>query len=260
MEQDIILKKKGVQMVRSRFKEMLAPLGFVPHPRSRGRLVRVRDEFIDEVSLDAAGYHLQPVFSVFYRPAPFCGLRCDEGRLWRTEKENIATHLSWHCEIPPEGGSYYYRPEHFEEVWRDAAFVLEHSVLPGMEEMTAQKFLSLLVRHSPHEYDLFQSHELVRFDAPYFVCMPQAAVYGVGMWREGHYDEGVPYLTYAQEKFRLWLEENGEETNHFYRHRALILSLLDDLTALWKKREENWTAAAQERIRRAAADWAEYMP
>lgn len=260
MEQDIILKTKGVQMVRNRLKELLIPLGFRSHPRSKGRFMRVRDEFIDEVNLDAAGYHLEPGFAVFYRPAPFTALFCDKGRLWRTAKENITTHLSWHCEIPPEGGQFYYKPDDFEEVWRDVAYVLKHYVLPKMEEMTAQKFLSLLVEPSAYDYELFQSSDVIRFHSPCFGGTHEAAVYGVGMWRAGHYDEGVPYLTFAQYKYRNWIAEYGQKTEHFYQYHSAILKLLDELISFWAKGGADWTLAVQERIGRVASEWMDYMP
>lgn len=264
MEQDIILKKKGVQMVRNRLKELLVPLGFSPHPRFKGRLVRVRDEFIDEVSLDTAGYHLNPIFAVFYRPAPFAALLCDDGRLWRTAKENITTHLSWHCEIPSEGGQFYYKPDHFEEVWRDTAYVLEHYILPEMEKMTVQKYLSLLVEPSPYEYDLFRSSDMIRFHSSCFGGTHEAAVYGVGMWRAGCYDEGVPYLTFAQYKYRNWIDNqivgHGQKAEHFYQYHISILKLLDELISLWAKAEDDWTLAAQERIRQVTEEWMDYMP
>lgn len=41
--------------MRKRLKELLKPLGFQPHPKERNRLMRVREELIDEVSLRTDG-------------------------------------------------------------------------------------------------------------------------------------------------------------------------------------------------------------
>lgn len=260
MEKDNIFKKKGVQLVRKRLKELLKPLGFQQHPRSTNRFVRVRDNFIDEVRLDTAGTHLEPWYFIHYRFAPFAGLKCDRGRLWRTAKENISTHLSWHCEIPLDGGHYYYKPDHFEMVWKDVAYVLGHYILPLMDEMTVEKFLSLLVVYSPYERDLFRANEIVRFTDPHFVCMSEAAVYGMGMWCIEQYDEGVPYLTFAQFKYRRWMVGREQETDFFYQCDALTLELLNELVSFWTKKEKNWTSAAQERMRQTGVDWADYLP
>lgn len=259
METEIILKKKDVQLVRRRLKELLKPFGFQTHPHSTNRLVRVREDFIDEISLDATGYHLDPCYYTYSYSAPFAWLKCDQGRLWRTAKENITTHLAWHCTIPPEGGPYYYTPEHFEAVWQDIVYVLEHHILPQMVNMTTEKFLSRLVDHSSDDRDLFRPHRRVSFTDLYFTCMSEAAVYGVEMWRQQKYEEGVPYLVFAQTGYRSWMALDEHENAPFYPQYALILSLLDELMSIWKNKDENWTLLAQERIRQIAVNWEDYI-
>ena len=114
MPEETILKKEAVKIVKKRFKELLKPLGFQPYPHSTTRFMRVRANFIDEVRLDTEGYHLNADYFIYLRYAPFTRLHCDKGRLWRTTPEHISTHLAWYCEIPPEGGPWYYKQRHFE--------------------------------------------------------------------------------------------------------------------------------------------------
>ena len=64
MAEEIILKKDGVKIVKKRFKELLKPLGFQPYPHSSTRFIRVREDFIDEVRLDTAGYHLAVMYFI----------------------------------------------------------------------------------------------------------------------------------------------------------------------------------------------------
>lgn len=213
MEEEMILKKKGVSLVKKRLKELLKPLGFQPYPHSTTRLVRVREKFIDEISLDTGGYHLDVYYHIYCCFAPFAGLHCDAGRLWRTAQSQIKTHLFWSCEIPPDGGAYYYKPKYFETVWQDVALVLERYILPQMESMTEEQFLARLLNDSRSDQDFFRAYRTVPFADS---CKNEAAAYGVGQWRLRNYEEGLPYLNFAQEKYRLWLTGKEQETRHFY--------------------------------------------
>ena len=104
---ETIIKKEAVKLVRKRLKEMLKPLGFQPHPKEKTRLMRVREELIDEVSLRTDGSHLEPCFHIYYRKAPFTSVYVDlvNGSLWRVmkEREPISTYLWWNVEIPDKG-------------------------------------------------------------------------------------------------------------------------------------------------------------
>ena len=64
---ETIIKKEAVKLVRKRLKEMLKPLGFHPHPKEKNRLMRVREELIDEVSLRTDGSHLEPCFHIYWK-------------------------------------------------------------------------------------------------------------------------------------------------------------------------------------------------
>ena len=259
MEEEIILKKKGVALVKKRLKELLTPLGFQSYPRSTTRLVRVRDAFIDVLRLDTAGYHLDIDYYIYLRYAPFAGLYCDAGRLWRAARDHIGTHLFWSCEIPPSGGPYYYKPKYFEAVWRDVALVLKQYILPQMEAMTEEKFLSHLQKWNQNDRDLFRAYQTVSLTIPYHPGTGEAAAYGVGMWRQGKYKEGAPYLALAQRKYYEWLMRFKQEANHPVRCHAASLALLDELLIFWENKETGWEAAIQERIEQVSVNWLDYM-
>lgn len=261
MPEETILKKDAVKLVKKRFRELLKPLGFQPYPHSTTRFMRVRENFIDEVRLDTWGYHLDADYYIYLRSAPFAWLHCDSGRLWRTTKEHISTHLAWYCKMPPNGGAWYYMKEHFEEVWRDIGFVLEYYVLPQMEAMTEEVFVSRLLERSRNDSDFFLAHQTVSLEYLYYPGTPEAAIYGVALWRLGKYEEGATYLTYARQKYRDWLKEYEQEQDdsHFYLCHIKTTDLLDELLSLWESRPENWETQAQERIGQVKVDWIEYL-
>ena len=259
MEEEIILKKNGVSLVKKRLKEFLKPLGFQAYPRSTTRLVRVRDLFIDDIRLDTSGYHLNIDYYIYHRYAPFAGLECDAGRLWRTAQNCIGTHLFWSCEIPPSGGPYYYKPKHFEAVWQDVVLALKQYILPQMEAMTEKQFLSRMLKDGADDCDFFRAYRTVHFSDPYFSCNDQAAVYGVGQWLYGNYEEGLPYLEFARKKHRTWLTGHEQDTRHFHLCRIKALALMDKLIALWENKEEGWEAAIQEQIEQVSVNWLDYM-
>ena len=257
MEAERILKKDGVRLARRRLKELLKPLGFQPH--GTNRLRRARERFIDEIQLDTAGYHLEPLYHIYYRSAPFTRLYGDLYRIWRAA--GVKTPY-WSCVIPPEGGPYYYETELFEAVWRDVSRILERHVLPCMEAMTPEQFLSLLVTHTISDRDLFRPQDLACSSSPYpgWAGVSEAASYGVGMWRMERYEEGLPYLAFARERYRAWLETYAHERDdsQFYRRQALTLELLERLLAPYEKKRPGWAAAAQRNIDQVEQNWADY--
>lgn len=259
MEEEIILKKNGVSLVKKRLKELLKPLGFQAYPRSTTRLVRVRDFFIDDIRLDTAGYHLDVHYYIYCRYAPFAGLECDAGRLWRTTQNHISTHLFWSCEIPPSGGPYYYKLRHFEAVWQDVALVLQQYILPQMEAMTEEQFLSRLQKGNQNDREFFRPYRTVSLTIPYYPGTGEAAAYGMGMWRLRKYEEGAPYLALARKKYDEWLSRFEQEANHSVRCHAASLALLDELLILWENKAEGWEAVIQEQIRQVSANWLDYM-
>lgn len=259
MAEEIIFKKDGVKIVKKRFKELLKPLGFQPYPHSSTRFIRAREDFIDEVCLDTDGYHLGVMYFIYSRHAPFAWLKCDKGRLWRTTKEHTSTQLEWYCTIPPDGGPYYYQIEYFETVWRDISYVLTQYILPQMEDMTSEGFISRLLEHSRNDRDFFLPHQTVSLTIPYFPGTSEATVYGVELWRQERHEEAVPYLTLAREKYREWLTYYGQETDHMCLCFRKRLALLDELLSCWEGREESRMLQAQKQVNQIALEWIEYM-
>lgn len=256
MEQDTILKKDGVRLVRKRLKELLKPLGFQAY--GTNRLLRIRENFIDEINLDTAGYHLDPLYFIYYRPAPFTRLCCDKYRLWRTAKMDTPY---WSCEIPPNGGPYYYKAEYFEAVWRDVSCALEQHVLPHMEAMTPKTFLPLLISDSRSDLDFFRPANLVHLNSPYpgWPGTPEAAVYGVGMWRMERYEEGVPYLIHAQKQYHASKAFHEQEENLVLPQREAASRVIDSLLSLWTGQEDGWAFSVQDIIHQVSNDWINYI-
>lgn len=256
MDQETILKKEGVRLVRKRLKELLKPLGFQAH--GTNRLLRIRENFIDEINLDTAGYHLEPFYCIYYRFAPFTRLCCDKYRLWRTAKMETPY---WSCEIPPDGGPYYYKADHFEAVWRDVSRALEQYVLPHMEALTPETFLPLLVSDSRSDLDFFRPANLARLNSPYpgWPGTPEAAVYGVGMWRMEKYEEGAPYLAHAQKEYHASKAFHEQEEKLVLPQREAASHVIDSLLSLWANQEEGWSVSVQEIISQTANDWSNYI-
>ncbi len=257
---ETIIKKEAVKLVRKRLKEMLRPLGFQPHPKEKNRLMRVREELIDEVSLRTDGSHLEPCFHIYYRKAPFTSVYVDlvNGSLWRVmkEREPISTYLWWNVEIPDKG-SYYYKTEYFEEVWKDVVLALENYILPYMDAMNVEKLLSSMVKDNRREEDFFQVYPIVFFSDKYFACMSQAAVYGVGMWTMGKYTEGLPYIIFAQNKYREHIRPYEQEKEQFTEGR--ILEVLDTLMDIYERKPQELKETIQHLTDMISANWMDYM-
>lgn len=260
MDETIIIKKDAVKLVRKRLKELLGPLGFQPRPDEKNCLVRIREELIDEVSLRTDGTHLSPCFHIYYRKAPFTSVYVDlvNGSLWRVmkEREQIDAKLWWETEIPPKG-SYYYRTEHFENVWKDVALALESYILPYMDAMSVKKLLSFMVEHNRREEDFFRVRQIVYFSDKYFACMDQSAVYGVGMWIEGRYSEGLPYIIFAQNKYREHIRPHELEKEQFNEGR--VLGVLDTLIDIYERKPQELGNTVRQLTDKIALNWADYM-
>lgn len=263
MDESNITKKEAVRLVRKRLKELLKPLGFQPYPKSSNCLMRVRDEFIDEVSLRTDGTHLSPCFHIYYRKAPFESAYVDlvNGSLLRVmrKQEQVKTNLWWNVTIP-QNGPYYYRTEHFEEVWKDVVLALERYILPYMDAMTVEKLLSLMVNRQLREdgeEEIFQVRPTVYFSDKYFACMNQAAVYGVGMWIAGRYAEGLPYIIFAQNKYREHIRPHELEKEQFNEGRAL--GVLDTLIDIYERIPEELKDTVQQLSNMISAKWMDYI-
>lgn len=262
MDEAIIIKREAVRLVRNRLKELLKPLGFKPHPRVKNRLMRVREELIDEVNLRQDGYHLEPRFCMYYRKAPFAGLHLDNGSLWRVmkEREDISADLRWDVEFPKgELRYYHYKTEHFEKVWQEVKLALEYYILPYMNAMSVEKLLSLMVRGSTLDEDFFEPHRTVFFSDMYFSCMSEAAVYGVGMWILEKYTEGLPYIIFAQNKYREWMRPYEQETEHFYKRHGCTLEVMDTLIDIHERKPWELKSTIQHLTDMVSTNWMDYM-
>ena len=96
-----------------------------------------------------------------------------------------------------------------------------------MEAMTEKQFLSRMLKDGADDCDFFRAYRTVHFSDPYFSCNDQAAVYGVGQWLYGNYEEGLPYLEFARKKHRTWLTGHEQDTRHFHLCRIKVMALMD---------------------------------
>lgn len=257
-----IIKKEAVKLVRKRLKELLMPLGFQLHPKEKNRFMRIREELIDEVSLRTDGTNLRPCFHMYYRQAPFVSIYVDlvNGSLYRVmkERENISRMLWWDVNIP-DNGPYYYQTEHFEEIWKNVVLALEQYVLPYMDAMTVEKLLSFMVKryNKRDEEDIFRADTSVFFSDKFFACMDQAAVYGVGMWIAENYEEGLPYIIFAQNKYRERIRPYEQEKEKLREGR--ILEVLDTLIDIYERRPQELKATVQRLTDMISANWMDYV-
>lgn len=263
MDETNITKKDAVKLVRKRLKELLKPLGFQPYLKNINSLTRVREEFIDEVSLRTDGTHLTPCFRIYYRKAPFASVYVDlvNGSLLHVMKkqEQIATNLWWNVNIP-QNGPYYYKTEHFEEVWKDVSLALERYILPYMDAMSVEKLLSFMVKpqwREDGEEEIFRVYPIVFFRDKYFACMNQAAVYGVGMWIAERYAEGLPYIIFAQNKYREHIRPHELEKELFEEGRAL--GVLDKLIDIYECKPEELKDTVRQLTGMISANWMDYI-
>ena len=85
-------------------------------------------------------------------------------------------------------------------------------VLPQTEAITEEVFVSRLLERSRNDSDFFLAHQTVSLELPYYPGTPEVAIYGIFLWRLGKYEEGIPYLTLARQKYRDWLVGREQET------------------------------------------------
>lgn len=249
-----ITKKESVQLIKKRLKIFLKPLGFQLYPRSTDRFVRVQDKFIDEIYIyHARRIYVKIEYYIRSRSAPFAWLQCDEERLWRAAKKP-ASDLTWHTDLLWENGLGY-----FETVWRDVTCAFEQCILPEMENMTIDTFLSRQMRHDENMQVLFLAYETIDLEKPCAICSPQAAAHGILLWHLGRFEEGVPYLNYARQSYHAQLANCEPELREVFHRQFLELALLEELLSLWECKEENGMLAIQQRLNRLADDWVMYI-
>lgn len=253
MEQKIT-KREGVQLAKKRLKQLLSPLGFHTYPRTTDQFIRVRDEFIDRIHLYHAhrtGFNLDCYISP--RFAPFTWLKCDEERLWRAARKPISN-LHWNTNLLLENGLDY-----FEAVWHDMACALKRHVLPEMENMTIEIFLSRQVLPSEDMRDIFLPYQIIDLNGPCSICSPLIAGHGIELWHLRKFEEGAPYLYYASQGYHAQLSGCKENEKDVFQRQFMELALLEELLSLWERKEGDWMLAIQQRIDQIATNWIMYI-
>ncbi len=185
-------------------------------------------------------------------------LHLDYGRLWRSVKDQINGHLFWECEIPDQG-PYYYDIGHFETIWQNTAYAIPHALLPNMEALTMDRLFTLLTENTRCEQDFFRPQSLIFLRSSGWPGVPESAVYGTAKWRLGQYEEGLPYLLYAQPIYRQDVTAHAGDINRVQSGRAAALGVLDGLLALWANRPEDCETAIQSRIGQVSEHWQDYL-
>lgn len=107
--------------------------------------------------------------------------------------------------------------------WRDVARALERKVLPQMEQITADRFLSRQSQPGNDTGDLFLPYRNQAIDLRHrsLSCDPIAAGHGMELWHLGRFDEGVPYLRFAQEGYHAQLAGLAPEERETFRKQYL---------------------------------------
>lgn len=248
--------KEGRQLAQKRLKAFLQPLGFRSYPRPYKRFLRAREEWIDEISFYSDRIHGEIVCYLFPRFAPFTWLKCDRERLWRTEGKPVSG-LNWdYVRLLDEGLDY------FEAVWRDITRALERRVLPQMERMTADTFLSRQTRPGSDMEDLFLPYGDQVLNLRNSIaagCNPIAAGHGMELWHLGRFEEGAAYLQFARKGYQAQLADLAPEEREIFHKRFTELALLEELLALWEHKEDDWELAIRRKLDQTAADWSMYV-
>ncbi len=145
--------------------------------------------------------------------------------------------------------------------WRDVARALERKVLPQMEQITADRFLSRQSQPGNDTGDLFLSYRNQAIDLQHrsLSCDPIAAGHGMELWQLGRFDEGIPYLRFAQEGYQAQLAGLAPEERETFHKQYLKLALLDELLALREHQEGDWKQAIRKKPGQTAADWSMYV-
>lgn len=247
--------KEGRQLAQKRLKAFLQPLGFQPYPRPYKRFLRAREEWIDDISFYSDHTHGEIICYIFPRFAPLTWLKCDRERLWRIEGKPVSD-LNWdYVRLLNEGLDY------FEAVWRDITHAIERKVLPQMEQMTADTFLSRQTQSSNDVGDLFlpYQNQVLGLQNQNLICDPVAAGHGMELWHLGRFDEGVPYLQFAQRGYQSQLSRLAPEERETFQKRFTELALLEELLALWEHKETGWDLTIRRKLDQIAADWSMYV-
>lgn len=247
--------KEGRQLAQKRLKAFLQPLGFQPYPRPYKRFLRAREEWIDDISFYTDRIHGEIICYIFPRFAPLTWLKCDRERLWRIEGKPVSD-LNWdYVQLLDKGLDY------FDMVWQDITHAIEHKVLPQMEPMTADTFLSRQTQPSDDIRDLFLPYRNQALDLQNrsLMCDPIVAGHGMELWHLGRFDEGVPYLQFARKGYHSQLAGLAPEEREIFHKRFIELALLEELLALWEQKEGNWELAIRRKLDQIATEWITYI-
>lgn len=253
--EDKLTVKESRQLAQKRLKTFLQPLGFRPYPRPYKRFLRAREEWIDEISFYTDRIHGEIICYIYPRFAPFTWLKCDRERLWRIEGKPVSD-LNWdYVRLLDEGLDY------FEAAWRDITHAIEYKVLPQMEKMTADTFLSRQTHPSNDVGNLFlpYQNEAISLQNRSLMCDPIAAGHGIELWHLGCFDEEIPYLQFAQRGYHSQLSKIAPEEREIFQKRFIELALLEELLALWEHKEKDWKLAIRGKLDQIAADWSIYV-
>lgn len=259
MTEGIVLKRDGQKIIKKRLQNLLKPYGFQPYPHSATRLVRIREEFIDELAIVADMFGFKISSYIYLRHAPIVTLECLQARLFKVARERgeISTQLFWHCEIPEEG-PWYYPAEQFEAIWQDETFMLKQYVLPQIDEMSIEKFLSRLQKRDNN--DIFWAEYTVSFKSTTSISAANAALaYGIGLLQLDQSEEAVSYFVFARQVYKSLITKAMQDDAPFGEMLCKLLTLVENLLSLKESNEKEWAVLAKICIEQIAADWASYM-
>ena len=79
------------------------------------------------------------------------------------------------------------------------------------------------------------------------------------LWHLGRFDEGVPYLQFAQRGYHSQLSKIAPEEREIFQKRFIELALLEELLALWEHKERDWELAIRKKLDQIAVDWSMYV-
>lgn len=253
-KENIVLKKDAVRLVKKRLLELLEPEGFTRHPKHRGILCRERSEFIDCMSFRTDGYHLELVCATCLKITPYVGVHADWYAVSKALPER-SPELKWR-ECVVGQGPFYYKVDYFEKVWDDVAYAIRHCLLQSLAEMDLVQYLPLFIDRS--KWKIFEPDTIIGLDTLYYQGMMEAVVFGLGSWRQGNYEEGLTYLTFAREKLTLYLAGYTEENSCMIKDKA-ILRYLDDVLALWESKPDDWVGLLHQRMDEEAQGWMSHI-
>ncbi len=77
------------------------------------------------------------------------------------------------------------------------------------------------------------------------------------MWIAGRYAEGLPYIIFAQNKYREHIRPHEPEKEQFHEGRAL--GVLDTLIDIYERKPEELKETVEQLTDKIAENWVDYM-